>query len=77
MSLIVTTAPPPYWPRQAMPLGPTDAPPYLLRVSDHAAAPFLEECFRCGYAAQEAANEFEAGMMLREIQEAHRNLGRF
>ena len=64
MALIVTTAPPSYWPLQTQPLGPTDAPPYLLRVADALVDSFLCSCIRAGYRAEVAANTHEAGMIL-------------
>ena len=67
MALIVTTAPLSCWPPQTQPLGPADAPPYLLRVADARADEFLAFCARTGHRAEVAANVYEAGLMLREM----------
>ncbi len=68
MALIATTAPPSSWPPQTQPLGPTDAPPYLLLVPDGRVGDFLSLSARAGYRAEEAGNAHEAGLMLREMR---------
>lgn len=68
MALIATTAPLSSWPPQTQPLGPTDAPPYLIRVVDARVKEFLGLCARTGHRAEEAANVFEAGAMMEEMR---------
>lgn len=67
LPLVVTTAPPPRWPAGAQPLGPTDAPPYLLRVGPAGAVELARACKLGGYVFREAANVYEAGLILEAI----------